>query len=67
MTQSPNIAPQPKVEFWHHRSTEELLAQFGSTASGLSAPEAARRLVVDGPNELKEGKRISPLQIFLAQ
>jgi Ca2+-transporting ATPase len=29
--------------------------------------EAAQRLAADGPNELKEGKRISPLQIFLRQ
>lgn len=36
-------------------------------ATGLSATEAAQRLAATGPNELKEGKRISPLQIFLGQ
>jgi len=38
-----------------------------SSAAGLSAQEAAQRLVADGPNELKEGKRIGSLQIFLGQ
>ena len=44
-----------------------MLAHLGSSATGLSAKEAAQRLAADGPNELKEGKRISPLQIFLGQ
>ena len=44
-----------------------MLAHLGSSATGLSAQEAAQRLAADGPNELKEGKRISPLQIFLGQ
>jgi len=39
----------------------------GSPASGLSVEEAARRLVAAGPNSLKQGKRVSGLQIFLAQ
>jgi len=59
--------PRPKAAIWHNQSAEELLTQLDSTAAGLSAPEAARRLIVQGPNELKEGKRISPLQIFLGQ
>jgi len=40
---------------------------LGSPATGLSAQEAAQRLATNGPNELKEGKRISPPQIFLGQ
>jgi Ca2+-transporting ATPase len=34
---------------------------------GLTGQEAARRLAANGPNTLKEGRRISRLQIFLAQ
>jgi len=52
---------------WHLRPAEEVLAQLDSAATGLTALEAARRLAADGPNELKEGKRISPLRIFLGQ
>ena len=63
---NPAIAAQPKGD-WHNRSAEEVLAHLGSSATGLSAQEAAQRLAADGPNELKEGKRISPLQIFLGQ
>jgi len=58
---------QPKGEAWHSQSAEEVLAKLGSAAAGLSAQEAAKRLAADGPNELKEGKRISPFQIFLGQ
>ncbi len=44
-----------------------MLAQNHYSASGLSAPEAAQRLATHGPNELKQGHRISPLQILLGQ
>jgi len=67
MPQPPSIAEHPKDEAWHNRSAEEVLAPFGSSANGLSAQEVAQRLATDGPNELKEGKRIGPLQIFLGQ
>jgi len=33
----------------------------------MSAQEATQRLATNDPNELKEGRRISPLQIFLGQ
>ncbi len=67
MTTAPAIAAPPKGEAWHNRSTEEVLAHLGSAATGLSAQEAAQRLAANGPNELQEGKRISPLRIFLGQ
>jgi len=67
MTTAPAIAPRPKDKAWRSQSAEEVLAQLASTADGLSSQEAAQRLAADGPNELKEGKRISPLQIFLGQ
>ena len=67
MTTAPAIAAQPKGEAWHSQSAEEVLAHLGSSATGLSATEAAQRLAADGPNELKEGKRTSSLQIFLGQ
>jgi Ca2+-transporting ATPase len=66
MNSDPVVA-QPKGEAWQSQSVEEVLAQLGSAATGLSATEAAQRLAANGPNELKEGKRISPLQIFLGQ
>ncbi len=67
MTSAPTIAAQPKNQAWHNLSAEDVLTQVGSSATGLSAREAAERLAADGPNELKEGKRISPQQIFLSQ
>jgi P-type Ca2+ transporter type 2C len=67
MTPAPASAEQPKGKAWHSQSAEEALAQLGSSATGLSAQEAAQRLAADGPNALKEVKRISPLQVFLGQ
>ncbi|MDZ4405559.1 cation-translocating P-type ATPase [Prosthecobacter sp.] len=67
MTKPPAIAAQPPTKAWHSQSAEEVLTQLGSAATGLSAQEAAQRLAANGPNELKEGKRISPWQIFLGQ
>ena len=67
MIQLPNIAAQPKGKAWHSQSAQEVLAQLASTAAGLSSQEAAQRLAANGPNELKEGKPVSPLQIFLGQ
>jgi len=64
---TPASAAQPKGKAWYSQSAEEVLTQLVSSASGLSAQEAAKRLEADGPNELKEGKRISPLQIFIGQ
>ena len=67
MTTAPAIAAQPNGKAWHGLSTADVLAQLGSAATGLSTLEAARRLAANGPNELKEGTPISPLQMFLAQ
>jgi P-type Ca2+ transporter type 2C len=67
MSTAPVIAAPPQGKTWHNQSVEEVLAQVASTADGLSSQEAAQRLATNGPNELKEGKAISPLQIFLDQ
>jgi len=67
MTTTPDVDAQPKGKAWHNQSAEEVLAQLGSTATGLSTAEVAQRLAANGPNELKEGKRIGPFQIFLGQ
>jgi Ca2+-transporting ATPase len=67
MSPAPAPVEQPRGKAWHSQSAEEVLAYLGSSATGLSAQEAAQRLAADGSNELKEGKRIRPLQIFLGQ
>ena len=66
-TQTPHVADRPRGETWHNRSAEDVLSHLGSSVHGLFAEEAAKRLVANGLNELTEGKRISPLQIFLGQ
>ena len=48
-------------------SGEETLSALGSTEQGLTSEEAMERLARYGPNELSEGRKISPLRIFLDQ
>jgi Ca2+-transporting ATPase len=67
VTTAPSMAAQPKGKVWHNQSVDEVLAELASTGDGLSSQEAAQRLAINGPNELKESKAISPLQIFLGQ
>ncbi len=52
---------------FHAISGEEALGALGSTEHGLSSEEARDRLNRYGPNELSEGRKISPLMIFLDQ
>ncbi len=52
---------------WHGLSAEDVLVRLGSSAGGLTAAEAARRLAVDGPNELAEGGRVGPFRLFVRQ
>ena len=67
MTEPRAAAVVPVREDWHTRSPEDVLAQLGSSVSGLSATDAAQRLATNGPNELKESTGVSPLQMFLGQ
>ena len=67
MNTAPTIASQVPTKSWHGQSAEEVLSHVGTSAKGLSSQEAAKRLAADGANELTEGKRISPFQIFLGQ
>ncbi len=55
------------ITAWHRREGADVLRECESPASGLFNPEAARRLTVNGPNQLKETKRIRAFQIFLRQ
>ncbi|RRJ66555.1 calcium-translocating P-type ATPase, SERCA-type [Paenibacillus oralis] len=53
---------------WHQWSAEALLERLGVTRDqGLSDEEAQRRREESGWNELEEGKRISPILLFLNQ
>jgi Ca2+-transporting ATPase len=67
MTTAQTTAAQPKGKPWHSQSAEDVLSQLASSADGLSSQEVAQRLSAGGPNELKEGNPISPLQIILGQ
>ncbi|MEM3647987.1 MAG: cation-translocating P-type ATPase [Thermoproteota archaeon] len=50
---------------WHAKSVEEVLEELGVNREGLSSQEAVERLKKYGPNEIKEVKRRTVLQMFL--
>ncbi|MCC6233793.1 MAG: HAD-IC family P-type ATPase, partial [Verrucomicrobiales bacterium] len=52
---------------WHGRAALDVLRELGSTPEGLSASEAARRLALQGPNEITAAKPAGALQMVLAQ
>ena len=55
-----------KIE-WHMMAPQDALKRLGSPSNGLKPGEAKSRLAQYGPNELKEEKGISRLEIFLSQ
>ncbi|GGG13018.1 calcium-translocating P-type ATPase, SERCA-type [Paenibacillus abyssi] len=53
---------------WHQMEKEELAQALGSAPDrGLTSEEAGERLQRYGRNELSEGKKISPITLFLNQ
>jgi Ca2+-transporting ATPase len=52
---------------WHAGSLEDVLALVLGSPKGLSSSEAARRLLTHGRNELRQGKQIRPLNLFVRQ
>jgi P-type Ca2+ transporter type 2C len=55
------------MEDYYTKPISEVFSALGTSDKGLTEEEAAKRLKEYGPNELKEGKKISPLKIFLSQ
>jgi Ca2+-transporting ATPase len=55
------------ADAWHSKKSEQVLSELKVDQQGLSSEEVKRRLGEYGYNELKEKKRITPLQIFLNQ
>ena len=55
------------LENWHNLNIMEVLNNLGVKGNGLSTEEARNRINKYGTNELTEGKKISPLTLFLNQ
>ena len=47
--------------------TQRVFDETASAPEGLSGAEAKERLLKNGPNKLKEGRKISPIKRFLNQ
>lgn len=52
---------------YHSKKKEEIFRELNTSEEGISQKEAERRLEEYGPNEIKEEKGISPLEIFIEQ
>lgn len=52
---------------WHSVDVEEIFEALGTSREGLDEEEARRRLEEYGPNEIREERRVTPLQLFLGQ
>lgn len=52
---------------WHSLRSEDVFSQLETGKSGLTTAQATDRIARFGPNEIKGGKKISPLRIFLSQ
>ena len=55
------------IKSWHTLTRQAAFEQLDSASQGLTSAEAARRLAEIGPNEIQAAKRISALEILLAQ
>src|SRR3989337_2741521 len=52
---------------WHQKGLKEAVEDLGTSLQGLSSEEVRKRLDEYGPNELKEGKKKTPLMMLLDQ
>jgi len=52
---------------WHLMSVEAVVEALRTSRQGISSEEARHRLATHGPNMLTEGRRRSPLKMFLDQ
>lgn len=52
---------------YHSKKETEVFKELNTNKNGLTEKEAEKRLQEYGPNEIKEGKKISPIKIFLNQ
>jgi Ca2+-transporting ATPase len=59
--------PEGTAEAWHALDVSCVEAALGTTAHGLEATEAARRLGEHGPNQLEDQPPTSPLVVLLRQ
>src|SRR5688572_30416537 len=52
---------------WHQLSAEAALERLQTSRRGLTQVESQRRLLAHGPNVLAEGRRRTPLGMFVGQ
>ena len=62
------MAAPPEELKIHEKDIDDVIAEMQTDkVKGLTAAEAAKRLLEDGPNELEKPPRVSLLVLFLIQ
>jgi len=67
MPPAPSRTPVGPESAWHTLSVTAVLDRLGTSQTGLSGEDAARRLAEHGPNELAASAGPSPWSLLLAQ
>lgn len=52
---------------WHQKTIDQVFSELNSSVAGLSSDDAAKRIEMYGPNELKIKKKKTSLMMFLDQ
>ncbi|MFB6183751.1 MAG: cation-translocating P-type ATPase [Haloarculaceae archaeon] len=66
MSNAADFAAESAVD-WHSVPLDAVYEELDTGETGLSAAEAARRLDDYGPNEIRKGKSVSAVDLFVAQ
>ncbi len=52
---------------WHQKAVDDVFTELNTALAGLNSDDAAKRLELYGPNELKVKKKKTPFMMFLDQ
>ncbi|MHA2271926.1 MAG: cation-translocating P-type ATPase [Candidatus Hodarchaeales archaeon] len=61
------IDTESQERHWYSMPYEDVLKNFNVTSNGLTDAEVAKRREIYGPNQLREGKQLSPFILLLMQ
>jgi Ca2+-transporting ATPase len=67
MSHTPEPTHETRGPEWYTRSADCVVDELDTDGDGLSEAEAASRLERHGPNEIRDGNVVSPVEIFVSQ
>lgn len=66
-TRNPSVTPSEGAYQWHALPARHVLELMGASQGGLASPEAARRLLRYGPNEIESARPPNPVLVFVRE